>query len=280
MIKSFESWGGKNMSPPTFIKDDVKNEKELHELIEKEIEALEPGIKILKYEFPCGDRGIADFLYVDSGNRLGIIEVKKDQDEDMLFQGLRYYDWVNKNSHAVANMFPGGQIDGNQSPRLTLIARSFSDDLRSLSTHVIPEVELFSYSVLKDKDGKRGMDFNSVSLPKTPRPLEKTPTTESVINYITDEKLRKLFREKIKEIKSINNKITTRATNDYVGFYYKGRMIANLYKHRKSFDITAVKIDDKSHFIENSWTRVETGDEDYSTQIEIIKDSIKKLGGN
>jgi len=160
-----------------------------------------------------------------------------------------------------------------------LIARSFSDDLRSLSTHVIPEVELFSYSVLKDTNDKRGIDFNSVSLPKSPKLLEKSPTNDSVINYITDENLRKLFREKIKEIKSINDKIITRPTNDYVGFYYKGRMIANLYTHRKSFDVVAVKTDDKAHFIEYSWTRIEKGDEDYSIQIELIKDLLKKLGG-
>lgn len=270
------------MSPPTFIKDDVNNEKELYELIEKEIEALEIGIRILKHEFQCGDRGTVDFLYVDSGNRLGVIEVKKDKDEDMLFQGLRYYDWVNKNCHAVANMFPGekGEIDANEPPRLTLVARSFSDDLKSLSTLVVPEVELFEYTPLKNKHKDKGICFHQISLPKMPKPVEKSPTIDSVINYITDEKLRKLFREKMKEIKSIDDKITTRTTNDYVGFYYKGRMIANLYKHRKSFDINAAKIDDKLHWIENSWTRFETGDEDYSTQIEIIKDSIKKLDGN
>jgi len=47
--------GGKSMCPPTFIKDDVNNEKELHDLIEKEIEALEPEIRILKHEFQCGE---------------------------------------------------------------------------------------------------------------------------------------------------------------------------------------------------------------------------------
>lgn len=267
------------MSPPTFIKDDADNEKDLHDLIEKEIEALEPGIKILKHEFQCGDRGTADFLYVDSGNRLGVIEVKKDQDEDILFQGLRYYDWINKNSHAVANMFPGKKIDGNESPRLTLIARSFSDDLRSLTTLVQPDVELFAYAVIKDNENKRGLCFYPVTPPKTIKHFEKSTSIESIINYITDEKLRKDFRGKIKEIEGLDDNIKKYPTTDYVGFSYKGRLVANLYKHRKSFDFTSVKLDEDLHWIEDVSIRIESGDEDCTTQIDLIKDSIKKLDG-
>jgi len=51
------------------------------------------------------------FLYVDSGNRLGIIEAKTDTDEDIIFQGLRYYNWVNKNRYAIKNMFPNADIN-------------------------------------------------------------------------------------------------------------------------------------------------------------------------
>lgn len=70
------------MGGPKFQKDEVSNESELHQIMIDDIEALEEGIKILKHEFQCGNRGVADFLYADSGNRLGIIEVKKDTDEN------------------------------------------------------------------------------------------------------------------------------------------------------------------------------------------------------
>ena len=50
----------------TLKKIKLKNEKELHSVIEKELEALEEGLTILKYEFAMS-KGVPDFLCVDSG---------------------------------------------------------------------------------------------------------------------------------------------------------------------------------------------------------------------
>jgi len=265
------------MGGPKFVKNEVLNETELHQIIIEDIEALEEGITILKNEFQCGDRGTADFLYVDSGNRLGIIEVKMGADEDIIFQGLRYYDWVNKNRHAVANMFPGNKINPNEEPRITLVAKSFSDDVRSLTTHFRPDVELFEYTVLRSKDNDRGLCFHPVSPPKIEEmPLE--PMTEKdLIEYITDGELQKLFIEKIEEIISLNPGIKKRATQNYLGFLYKGRFIAGLGPLRKAFDIQAAKLDDDTHVINYPWIRIEQGDEDYSSQIKLINDAIQKL---
>lgn len=265
------------MSPATFIKDDTNNEKELHDLIEKDIEALEPGIKILKHEFQCGDRGTVDFLYADSGNRLGLIEVKKDTDEDVLFQGLRYYSWIDKNRYAVASMFPKDKIDPSENPRLTLIAKSFSDDVRSLSTYVNPDVELYEYSVLKYKEIERGLCFHPVSLPKVYEMPGEAMTEKDLINYITDENLKKLFKEIIEKVTTFNSKIKKYNTEGYIGFQYNGRQIAYFSPHRKSFDVGAVKLDDKLSIIDYPFTRIVKGNEDYSTQIEIIKENLEKL---
>jgi len=68
-------------------------------------------------------------------------------------------------------------------------------------------------------------------------------------------------------------------TIDYVGFSYNGRMVANLYKHRKSFDFNAVKLDEDLHWLEDVSMRIESGDEDCTIQLDLIKNSIKKLDG-
>lgn len=265
------------MGGPKFVKDEADNETELHQIIMEDIEALEEGITILKNEFKCGDRGSADLLYVDSGNRLGIIEAKLDTDEDIIFQGLRYYDWVTKNRHAVASMFPEVKINPNEEPRLTLIAKSFSDDIRSLTTHIRPNVELYEYTVLRSKDNDRGLCFHPVTPPKIEEILSEPTTEKDLIEYITDEKLRNLFKEKIKEIQGINSKIKRRATQNYLGFLYKGRFIAGLGPLRKAFDVQAAKLDDDTHVINYPWIRIEQGDEDYSSQIKLINDAIQKL---
>jgi len=264
------------MGGPKFLKDEVNSEPELHQLMMDDIEALEEGIKILKHEFQCGERGVVDFLYVDSGNRLGIIEVKKETDEDIIFQGLRYYDWILKNRFAVANMFPNEKINPKEEPRLTLVAKSFSDDIRSLTNHFIPNVELFEYAVLK-KENVRGLYFHSVSPPKLEE-IPKEPTKrQDLIDYITDERLRKLFKEKLKEVKDLHPEIKENVTKGYIGFMYKGRIVAFLTPFRKVFDISTVNLDDNNHVINYPNITIIKGNEDYSGQIKIMKEAIRKL---
>jgi len=88
----------------TLKKIKLKNEKELHSVIEKEFDALEEGLTILKYEFAMS-KGVPDFLCADSGGRLVIIEVKLQEDENILFQGLRYYNEIDKDRYVIAKMF-------------------------------------------------------------------------------------------------------------------------------------------------------------------------------
>jgi RecB family endonuclease NucS len=73
----------------TFTRYIPQSEKELHQIIRDELDALEEGLRLLKPEFPTG-KGMIDLLCVDSGGRLVIVEVKLHQDENVLFQGLRY----------------------------------------------------------------------------------------------------------------------------------------------------------------------------------------------
>lgn len=56
----------------TLRKYKPKNEKELHTIIEKELDSLEEGLELLKYEMDIGT-GIPDFLCVDSGGRMVVI---------------------------------------------------------------------------------------------------------------------------------------------------------------------------------------------------------------
>lgn len=94
---------------------------------------------------------------------------------------------------------------------------------------------------------------------------------------MTDDNLRRIFKEKKKEITAIHPDIKTRTTQNYLGFLYKGRFVGALYPLRKAFDIQAAKLDDDAHVIDYPWIRIEHGDEDYSSQIKLIKDAIQKL---
>ena len=94
----------------TFKKYKPKSEKELHHIIEKELDSLEEGLELLKYEMGTGT-SIPDFLCVDSGGRIVIIEVKLHEDEYVLFQALKYYNEIDKNRYVIAQMFPDKKIN-------------------------------------------------------------------------------------------------------------------------------------------------------------------------
>lgn len=263
-----------------FKKSKPSNEKELHCIIEKELDALEEGLELLKYEFDLGiGKGTPDFLCVDSGGRLVIIEVKLQEDENILFQALKYYNAIDKNRYAIKEMFSDKKINPDEHPRIVLIAERFSDDIRRLGTLVMPDVEFYEYTVLVTADGKQGLYCHPVSVPKIEEIPSKPATIAELKNYITKDSLKPFFDRLIEEIKGLGIGIEEYATQGYVGFKFKNRQIALLLPHRQSFDIGAIIIDENGRGSEYEGIRIETGSEDYIDVFEKIKRSFKNIGG-
>lgn len=262
----------------TLKKIKPKNEKELHSIIEKELDALEAGLDILRYEFVI-TKGVPDFLCVDSGGRLVIIEVKLQEDENILFQALRYFNEIDRDRYVIAKMFSKKEINPDEHPRIVLIAERFSDDIRRLSTLVIPDVELYEYTLLKTEEGKEGICCHAVSLPKIEEAPSKPKSIKDIKNYMTEDNLKPIFDKVFEEIKNIGKDIEEYATQDYVGFRYRGRQIAYLWTHRKSFDIGMPLIDEDGRTIDYESMRIETGTEDYLETFQKIKKSFKNIGG-
>lgn len=256
----------------------IKDEKELHSLIEKELDALEEGLSLIKYEFDSL-KGIPDFLCVDSGGRLVIIEVKLQEDENILFQALRYYNTIDQERYIITGMFPNKKIDTNEHPRIVLVAENFSDDIRRLSTLVVPDVELYEYTVLSTDGGKEGLCYHSVSLSEVEKTPSRPKTIEELKNYIMKKSLRPLFEKIRKEIKNIGEGIEEYATQSYVGFKYRGRQFSWLAPHRTSFDIGVHIMDENSRIIDYEPLRIEIGNEDYSETFKKVKESFEIIGG-
>lgn len=257
----------------------ISSEKELHSIIEREIVVLEDGFQILKHEFQCGDSGTVDFLGIDSGSRLAMIEVKLNEDEKVLFQALRYYDWIDKNRHAIQSIFNKKRVDPSSPPRMILIAKKFSDDFRSLSTLVIPEVELFEYAPLKSEDGKKGLYLHPVSLPKRVSEISKLSEIKDILGYITNKPLRGFCNKVIEELKGLVKEFEEPyATSDYIGFSYKGKLIAYLWKGRNHFDFNYRVFDKNGRKIEDDVIRITEVNQDYHEALTKIKESLDNLG--
>ncbi len=263
---------------PTLKKIKPQSEKELHGIIEKEIDALEEGLEILKYEFAM-KKGIPDFLCVDSGGRLVIIEVKLQEDEGILFQALRYYNEIDREIYTIARIFSENKVNPERHPRILLIAERFSDDIKQLSTLVKPEVELYEYTVLCTPDDKRGICYHPVPLIPRGEDITKPSTLCELREYITKEPLKPLFDKLIDEIKSIGEGIKEYTTQSYVGFKYRGQQIAYLTPYRKSLDISVVIIDENSRRLDYKSIRLESPNENYGEIFDNIKKSFENKGG-
>ena len=262
---------------PTFTKYKPKTEKELHEIIHREIEELEEGLQVLKYEF-ASTKGIPDFLCVDSGKRLTIIEVKLGEDRNILFQALGYYSDIDKNRYAISSLFPE-KIDPKQNSRIILIAQSFSDDLKWLCTLITPDVELFEYTVITSKSGDKGIVFHPIPLPIDDEPPTQPKGILDLINYNTNQSLREMVEEIRGKIKAIGHGIIEYPTQGYIGYKLKGRQFAYLIVHRKDIVIGSHEIDENMQLLSYEPTRIESNNEDYSEPIERIKKSFQNLGG-
>jgi len=60
---------------------------------------------------------------VDSGKSIVVAELKINEDDNMLFQGLDYYDYVSTNIDAFARIYKASEIDPTKSIRLMLLDR-------------------------------------------------------------------------------------------------------------------------------------------------------------
>lgn len=262
----------------TFETYEPQNEKELHSIIEKELNLLEDGLSLLKYEMPVG-RGIPDFLCVDSGGRLVIIEVKVQEDENILFQALRYYADINKSRYVIANIFSKNDINPNLVPRVVLIAKRFSEDIRLLGTFVNIDVELYEYTTLKDSGGVKGIVYHPISLHKVEESIVEPSRMEDHKEYITNDDLKPVFDKVRKDINNIHNDIEEYVTQSYIGYKYNGRLLSWIAAQRKSFDVGVNNINEKGEAINSDSVRIKTGNEDYIELIDKMKESFTSLGG-
>lgn len=264
---------------PTLRKYKPHSEKELHIVIERELDALEAGLELLKHEYMSG-KGILDFLCVDSGGRLVIVEIKLHEDENVLFQALRYYSDIDKDRYLIARVFADHEIDPDQNPRVVLVAERFSDDIRRLSALVVPEIELLEYTVLIEPGGSKGICYHPVSPPVVTTPPSEPKTMSDLIQYLTNEGLKPTLEKMRVDIKNIGRGIEEYPTQNYIGYKHaSGRQFAYIRLMRRVIEFGAHIIDENKQLLDYESVRVETGSEDYTETLEKIRTSFINLGG-
>jgi endonuclease len=128
-----------DVEEPTDVSSDkFAFERDLRNYLEKNLQAIEPGLRLYEddgfngIEYPVGGRFI-DILAVSKSGELVVIELKVSRGYDRVVgQILRYMGWISK------NLADGRKVRG------IIVAREVSEDLR-LAASGLPNISLVEY---------------------------------------------------------------------------------------------------------------------------------------
>jgi hypothetical protein len=105
-----------------FKRIEIDEERELENLVVKDPESVEDGLKYLTHQRQANGKFI-DVLAVDRDGVLTVVELKVGEEDEMLFQAMEYYDWVSSNRDRLANEYKSRvKIVTEEDPRIVLVA--------------------------------------------------------------------------------------------------------------------------------------------------------------
>jgi hypothetical protein len=215
-------------------------EKELEELIRRVPDYIEEDLKYVDHQKRT-ERGPLDVLFVDAGKSLVISELKVVEDDNMLTQGIDYYDYITRNLEGFTRAYKAKniKIDPTQQPRLFLVAPSFSVSLLNRCKWIDIPISLFSYQCIAFEDNPKEIVpiFNEVTIPSRPQTIE-IYTIEQRLDYITDKTARKNVETLLDEIKNLDKeKVLIEPTKYDISIKVSGRVFAYICPRRQFYYI-------------------------------------------
>jgi len=241
-------------------------ETHLEDLIRQEPGYIEDGLIYVDHQRRTG-QGRLDVLFVDSGKALVVAELKIDEDDGMLAQGIDYYDYITSNIEGYARAFKDKNIDPTQKARLFLIAPEFSTILLNRCKWIDIPISLFTFQCIEFLEDPKGIVsiFKEITIPARTESIE-VYTKEQHLDYVTDSEVRKKLEQTLEEIQEWDpDKIHIKAIQDYISIKIKGRVIAYIGPRRKHFVISTNDSDD-------NWKDIPVNtDEDLEQVISLVR---------
>lgn len=225
-------------------------ESELRDFFAANLEEI-LGVRFLEKEYQTTD-GRIDSLGLDENNSPVIIEYKWKENEEVLAQGLFYFDWLKKNKKhfdlLVASRLGKGTVVNWDQPRVILVAQGFSRYIKA-AVQQLTNFELKTYSVYEG--GILQLENEYSPLPEKTHKHKKTSGIDShvEISYdldyhlsITSPEMKKLvseLRDKILQMPSVEEKlgqktgITYRTTKSFTRLEFRKTWIQVLLRQPK-----------------------------------------------
>jgi hypothetical protein len=248
------------------------DENTLEELIRHYTAKIEDGLKFVDHQVKTDREKRLDVLMVDSGGVLVVVELKVVEDDGMLIQGIDYYDFISRHIDSISKAYEKFNIKSDQPPRLVLIAPSFSIILLDRCKWINIPISLYTFKCIRLDDDNTIPIFTVINAPEIPKPLPIRKSVREILEYITDDNMRKIANDFLAEVKNWDkDNIAIDPITDWVSMKYKGRVFAYLGPRRRFFGFQT--LDKEGNW---PWSPVNS-DSELDTIRNLVRTNIEKL---
>jgi predicted transport protein len=215
----------KNKTAVRIRQKEFSNERELHELIDSNLEEIF-NLRYIKDEYITDKHGRIETLAIDEANRPVIIEYKKIKELGQLTQANRYITWVRQNPDSfellvrknIANF--KGEIDFSN-PRIICFAQEFSMDDKCLALSLNAELWKYRYyeneimTIIREEEPEqliRNKPTGKTKIEKIEKEPKKAKSIDEHLSGASPE-LKALFSDINERILQISDEIERYTTN-------------------------------------------------------------------
>jgi hypothetical protein len=218
----------------TYVKTAVP-EAQLEDLVRRNAGKIEGGLVYVDHQKSAAG-GRLDVLMVDSGKSLVVAELKVIEDDDMLMQGLDYYDYVSMHVEPFARLYKDYLIDPTREARLFLVAPDFSQTLVNRCKWIDVPISLFTFTCLKFEGED---DLIPIFAEREIPELAPKPEVSSIpdhLGYITDTTVRANATALLEEIKGWRpGNISLDPVKGSISMKVNNRVFAYLWTRQRHF---------------------------------------------
>jgi len=133
----------------------VKNARELEQIVVGDMSAIEKGLTVIGSQIPINASTKLDILCHDENGTLVIFQLSTEEDDAMLFEALKGLSYLDTAKHMMKFYYSNFKINDTETPRLVLLAPSFSKNLLTIASHLTGlRIDLYEWEYLKFGDQK------------------------------------------------------------------------------------------------------------------------------
>jgi len=212
-------------------------EKEIVELLFEGLSSLERGMRSLSKNIntPAGKISI---IAVDMVGRIVIVEIGRNDTEDLIFKSIDHFDWALTHMKDLEERYKFYNIDPTLAPRIVVLAPAYSEKFVKRATYLNPTfIDIYEYQI-KESMGMRKVYFRPFSFINNKKWVIylRTKSIEDHLNYLENDVLRDILKSLLVEVQSLRNDCIIDTSLGYVKFKDKSEnIILGIYVLKNSF---------------------------------------------